>query len=54
MPRLSIVVIFHNLTREAARTLDTLCPAFQQGGSADDYDVLAIDSGSQSALKAKA
>ena len=52
MSRLSIVVIFHNMTREAARTLYTLSPAYQQGVSADDYDVLAIDNGSEHNLDA--
>lgn len=44
--KLSIVVIFFNMTREAARTLYSLSPAYQRGVAADDYEVIAIDNGS--------
>ena len=49
-PKLSVVVIFYNMRREAARTLYSLTPRYQQGISEDDYEVLVIDSGSQEPL----
>lgn len=45
-PRLSIVVVFHDMRREAARTLATLDLPYQRGVSAGDYEVLAVDNGS--------
>lgn len=45
--RLSIVVIFHNMAREAPRTLYTLSPAYQQNVAAQDYEVIAVDNGSE-------
>lgn len=45
-PRLSIVVVFFNMTREAPRTLYSMSTAYQRGVAADDYEVIAIDSGS--------
>lgn len=48
--QLSVIVIFHNMQREAARTLFSLTPAYQQGVSAEEYEVIAIDSSSSSPL----
>lgn len=48
-PKLSIVVIFHNMSREAERTLCTLGKDYQLG--ADDYEVIVIDNGSSQPLK---
>ena len=48
--RLSIVVIFHNMTREAFRTLYSLSPAYQTGLVSEDYEVIAIDNGSAQPL----
>jgi hypothetical protein len=45
-PSLSIVVIFHNMVREAERTLFTLSADYQIGVSAEDYEIIAIDNGS--------
>ena len=45
-PRLSVIVNFYNMRREAERTLYSLSTAYQQAISADDYEVLAIDNGS--------
>lgn len=45
-PRLSIVVIFHDMAREAPRTLHTLTPAYQRGIGPGDYEVIAVDHGS--------
>ncbi|MCE8008762.1 glycosyltransferase family A protein [Aestuariivita sp.] len=47
---LSIIVIFHNMRREAARTLHSLSPAYQIGADADSYEVIAIDNGSDRPL----
>lgn len=48
--KLSIVVIFFNMRREARRTLYSLSPAYQQGVSEDDYEVIAIDNASSEPL----
>lgn len=44
--KLSIVVIFYNMQREAMRTLYSLSAAYQQCVAAEDYEVIAIDNGS--------
>jgi glycosyltransferase involved in cell wall biosynthesis len=44
--KLSIVVVFHNMSREAVRTLHSLSPAYQNVVSCEDYEVIAIDNGS--------
>ncbi|QLC26990.1 glycosyltransferase [Parasphingopyxis algicola] len=51
-PALSIVVIFHEMRREAERTLFTLSPAYQRNVGPDDYEVIAIDNGSRKPLDA--
>ncbi|HYL51507.1 MAG TPA: CmcI family methyltransferase, partial [Acidimicrobiia bacterium] len=43
---LSVVVVFYNMRREAARTLHSLSRAYQQGVADLDYEVIAIDNGS--------
>jgi glycosyltransferase involved in cell wall biosynthesis len=50
---LSVVIIFYNMRREAARTLFSLTPRYQQDISEDAYEVIAIDSGSTQPLDAK-
>lgn len=45
-PDLSIVVVFHNMRREARRTLLSLAPGYQCGVKAEDYEIIAIDNGS--------
>lgn len=45
---LSVVVIHFNIPREFPRTLYSLSPTFQQGISADEYEVIVVDNGSQS------
>ncbi len=47
---LSIIIIFNNMRREAARSLFSLSPAYQQSAPEDEYEVIAIDNGSQSPL----
>ncbi|WP_427452014.1 glycosyltransferase family 2 protein [Litorimonas sp. WD9-15] len=50
VPRLSIIVIFHDMAREAKRTLATLSPEYQIGVSEYDYEVIAVDNGSSTPL----
>lgn len=47
-PRLSIVVVFHNMAREARRTLFALSDKFQTDVDADQYEVIAVENGTQS------
>lgn len=49
-PILSIVVIFHNMAREAERTLLILGRAYQSGVSDLNYEIIAIDNGSSQPL----
>ncbi len=46
-PRLSVIVVFHNMAREAKRTLFALSEAFQTGVTADQYEVIAVENGLQ-------
>lgn len=49
-PLLTIVVIFHNMQREAERTLYSLSTSYQDDVPDSDYQVIAIDNGSKSKL----
>ncbi|MFK7958256.1 MAG: glycosyltransferase [Lysobacterales bacterium] len=49
-PTLSIVVIFHNMRREAPRTLHTMSEAYQRGVDGTEWEVLAVDNGSTEPL----
>jgi hypothetical protein len=51
-PRLSVVVIFHNMRREAARTLFSLSPPYQRRIRPHEYEVIAIDNGSSAPVEA--
>jgi hypothetical protein len=51
-PRLSIIVVFYNMAREAPRTLYTLSAQYQRGVSESEYEVIAIDHGSMTPLDA--
>lgn len=53
-PDLSIVVIFHDMKREAARTLWTMRRDFQQRAEAYEWEVIAIDNGSERPLSMSA
>lgn len=46
-PKISVVVAFRNMAREAPRTLFTLSPAYQRMVTAGDYEVIAVDVGSE-------
>jgi hypothetical protein len=52
-PELSMIVIFHDMRREATRTLFSLSPTYQRGVNADDYEVIAIDNGSTEPLSSR-
>ncbi|HDS16251.1 MAG TPA: glycosyltransferase family 2 protein [Proteobacteria bacterium] len=51
-PLLTVVVVFFNMPREAARTLWTLSPDYQREVAAEDYRVVVIDHGSSRPLGA--
>lgn len=44
--QLSVVVLAYNMARELPRTLFTLSDSYQQGVSANQYEVIVIDNGS--------
>jgi cephalosporin hydroxylase len=48
---LTIVVVFYNMRREAARTLQSLARSYQRGVEGLDYEVLVIDNGSDTAQR---
>lgn len=48
---LSVVVIFHNMRREAARTLYSLSKKYQKNANGFTYEVIAIDNGSTEPLE---
>ena len=50
---LSIVVIFHDMRREAERTLHSLSTAYQRNVVCGDYEVIAIDNASRWPLSAE-
>lgn len=52
-PQLSIVVVFHNMRREAERTLEALSTRMQRGVSENEYEVIAVDSNSIAPLDAE-
>lgn len=45
-PKLSVIIIFYNMRREAARTLHSLTTKYQRDIAEEDYEVIAIDSNS--------
>ena len=49
-PKLSVVVVFYNMRREAERTLFSLTEEYQRGIQLDDFEVIAIDNGSEEPL----
>lgn len=46
-PRLSIVVIFYSMPRQALNTLYSLSSHYQQQVSSDDYEIIAVENHSQ-------
>lgn len=49
-PEVSIVVVVHNMAREAPRTLVSLSAGYQRYIDIDDYEVIVIDNGSNPAF----
>lgn len=52
-PKMSVIVNFFNMQREAERTLFSLTPQYQQGVGFEEYEVIAIDNGSSEPLDEK-
>jgi glycosyltransferase involved in cell wall biosynthesis len=52
-PELSVVVVVHNMAREAPRTLYSLSAAYQRHIGADDYEIIVVDNGSTPPFDAK-
>ena len=50
-PALSVIVVFHNMAREAPRTLFTLSADYQRGVCPGDYEVIVVDAGSSAPLE---
>jgi hypothetical protein len=50
MPKLSVVVVVHDMPREAPRTLFSLSAAYQRQLDPDDYEVIVVDNGSDPPL----
>lgn len=50
-PKLSVVVILHNMQRESERTLYSLTTAYQKGISASQYEVIVVESSSTKPIK---
>ena len=44
---LTVVVVFYNMRREAARTLQSLSRAYQQGIDDVGYEVIVVENGSR-------
>jgi tetratricopeptide (TPR) repeat protein len=49
-PEVSVVVVIHNVPREAPRTLLSLSADYQRHIDAEDYEVIVVDNGSNPAL----
>jgi glycosyltransferase involved in cell wall biosynthesis len=52
-PKLSVIVVFYNMRREARRTLLSLTTGYQRGLAESDYEVIALDSASSEPLDGK-
>jgi hypothetical protein len=51
-PAVTAIVVVHNMAREAPRTLRSLSAGYQQQISADEYEVIVVDNGSDPPLEA--
>jgi glycosyltransferase involved in cell wall biosynthesis len=51
--QISVVVVVHDMAREAPRTLYSLSAAYQRHIAADDYEVIVVDNGSNPPLDRK-
>jgi tetratricopeptide (TPR) repeat protein len=52
-PEVSVIVVIHNIPREATRTLLSLSPSYQRHIDAEDYEVIVVDNGSNPPLDPK-
>ena len=50
LPKISIILIVYDMQRQAMVTLRSLCPDYQQGISADDYEVIVVENRSARVL----
>jgi glycosyltransferase involved in cell wall biosynthesis len=48
---LSLIVVVHDMVREAPRTIRSLLPPCQKGVRTDDYEIVVVDNGSSRPLK---
>jgi len=53
-PKVSVVVISYNMSRELPRTLRTLSPDMQEGVGAGDVEIIVVDNGSTDGFDAAA
>lgn len=53
LPEVSVIVVVYNIPREAPRTLLSLSAAYQRHVSAQDYEVIVVDNGSNPPLDPK-
>jgi glycosyltransferase involved in cell wall biosynthesis len=53
-PRLSIIIIAYDMQRQALNTLISLSPGYQEGVSADAYEVVVVENRSQRNMDANA
>ena len=51
-PELSVLLVVHNMRREASRTIFSALPPYQKGISLEDYEVLILENGSSEPLEA--
>ena len=49
-PRLSVIVVVYDMSREAVRTLQSLSKDYQVGIDENDYEVIVVDNGSPTPL----
>lgn len=49
-PKLSVLVVFHRMSRQAENTLHSISVAFQNGMRAEDYEVVAVENVSNDVL----
>jgi tetratricopeptide (TPR) repeat protein len=52
-PEISVIVVIHNIPREAPRTLLSLSAAYQRHIDVEDYEVIVVDNGSNPPLDPK-
>lgn len=49
-PQVSVVVVVHNMQREAERTLYSLSAEYQRDIDPEDYEIIVVDNGSNPAF----